>query len=829
MIGDNPSPWRKQLVSDILGSEGAGTHFGAVDLTPAGQALGVQESLQHGDPQQAALWAMPGAPGAKSLAGAAERKIASSAADVEKLLADYHAKQAHVPLDVSNFQKTGPQEGSNPGGTYADPVSGAEWYVKSPKTTDHANNEKLANELYKEAGVPVPDVRLTKDGLVASKIVEGKRLDKMGLDDYSDVKGLQEHFPVDAWLGNYDAIGTGKDNIIVDADGVAHRIDAGGALRYRAQGKPKTNWGPEVPELKSMKDPDINPDSHDVFHNSDHDLETQSAQRIAEIPGYRIRALVDQYGPPTMAAKEELTATLLKRQKKIADHYGVGGEGPTGGGEHPPGTEPEWHPPQDDDIPEWNPTEGPRPGTEEALGKDPKADAAFLMEHNMGDAKSIAQDMHNMAFKDPLHVDEVYKHLPEDIQPDVNAHLSQIIENNGDPWAEKTAIKDDPRNDPKIIADALKPLDWLKYKPPGAKSARLHNKTPEEVKQLGFNPEVELYKGGDYHDYPEEIPDPKNKSSVPGGPLPERANFLADQPYISQGYGTLGEPYIASATKALEVDWRQLDSSGAYSNWIMRKIIEEGHRQGADLVVIHGLSDVGSTNHTQYAFLSVKGLRGTRAKFDPNKLHLARPLAGLAGGGLFGYGMLDSNKEEGKMKRGGVTKKAGGGELFNPESMLIRGASYGLRREGMINSSVPGRTDKLPMNVAAGSYVLPADIPSALGQGNSAAGGQILSKMFSSGPYGLPTMHAGSGRGPGAGHLPRPPAAPKMHFAEGGEAGDDHIPIIAAGGEFIIHPDVVKDLGHGDITKGHRVLDQFVLHTRKEHIKTLKKLPGPKR
>lgn len=171
-------------------------------------------------------------------------------------------------------------------------------------------------------------------------------------------------------------------------------------------------------------------------------------------------------------------------------------------------------------------------------------------------------------------------------------------------------------------------------------------------------------------------------------------------------------------------------------------------------------------------------------------------------------------------------KKALGGPNIGMESMLMHGASYGLRHEGMIHSSIPGRTDKLPMNVKSGSYVLPADIPSALGQGNTMAGGEILKKMFSSGPYGMAAPRIHSGRGAPAMRM----SAPRMR-QDGGEAeGEDesHVPIIAAGGEYIIHPDVVRDIGHGDLKAGHKVLDKFVLKVRKDNIKTLKKLPGPK-
>jgi hypothetical protein len=111
------------------------------------------------------------------------------------------------------------------------------------------------------------------------------------------------------------------------------------------------------------------------------------------------------------------------------------------------------------------------------------------------------------------------------------------------------------------------------------------------------------------------------------------------------------------------------------------------------------------------------------------------------------------------------------------------------------------------------------------------AGGEILKKMFSSGPYGMAPMR-GSGRGTSGPRLNlRAGRPPKGMFADGGKAeeDDDHVPIIAAGGEYIIHPEVVKDIGHGDVKKGHTVLDKFVLKVRSEHIKTLKKLPGPKR
>jgi hypothetical protein len=121
---------------------------------------------------------------------------------------------------------------------------------------------------------------------------------------------------------------------------------------------------------------------------------------------------------------------------------------------------------------------------------------------------------------------------------------------------------------------------------------------------------------------------------------------------------------------------------------------------------------------------------------------------------------------------------------------------------GPIHSPVAGRTDHLPMHVASGSYVIPADIISAMGEGNTMAGFRIASKIFAR------------------------PDAPQA-FAEGGEA--DAVPIVAAGGEYVIGPQDVAWLGGGDIDRGHAELDLFVRKQRAKTVATLKSLPGPKR
>lgn len=121
---------------------------------------------------------------------------------------------------------------------------------------------------------------------------------------------------------------------------------------------------------------------------------------------------------------------------------------------------------------------------------------------------------------------------------------------------------------------------------------------------------------------------------------------------------------------------------------------------------------------------------------------------------------------------------------------------------GPIHSPVAGRTDHLPMHVPSGSYVIPADIVSSLGEGNTMAGFRAVKMMFKGAPYGA--------------------------HAAGGNVGEP-VPIVAAGGEYVLTPDEVMWAGGGDLDVGHRALDKWITDTRAELIKTLKKLPGPRK
>lgn len=141
-------------------------------------------------------------------------------------------------------------------------------------------------------------------------------------------------------------------------------------------------------------------------------------------------------------------------------------------------------------------------------------------------------------------------------------------------------------------------------------------------------------------------------------------------------------------------------------------------------------------------------------------------------------------------------------KISAPEPVTPIGGATKLHT-GAIKAPVAGRTDHLPMHVPSGSYVIPADIVSAIGEGNTAHGFDIVDYMV------------------------------KQRMASGGDidemAKGDPVAIVAAGGEYVVPPDAVTAFGGGDMNAGHKALDEWVKFERANTIKTLQKLPPPKK
>lgn len=233
-----------------------------------------------------------------------------------------HAVGAPGGFDsVEDWEQVGGQGGSNPGGVYRDP-DGVEWYCKFPKTSNIAKNEVLAAKLYEAAGVRVPEVKLiTDDGKigVASRMVAGVKKDVAAIT--SGAPGVLEGFAADAWLANWDVVGLLHDNLLLGPDGVAVRIDTGGALIFRAQGEPKGSaFGDYVSEVDTLRSPK-NPQAHSVFAHIPGSVVSEGVGRIAAIPDDTIRELCRTYGPGTAGQRASLAERLIVRKEDLADRF----------------------------------------------------------------------------------------------------------------------------------------------------------------------------------------------------------------------------------------------------------------------------------------------------------------------------------------------------------------------------------------------------------------------------------------------------------------------------------------------------------------------------
>lgn len=332
------------------------------------------------------------------------------------------------------------------------------------------------------------------------------------------------------------------------------------------------------------------------------------------------------------------------------------------------------------------------------------------------------------------------------------------------------------------------------------------------------------------------------------------AIIKADNPFRMRDLGVWHPDSIASELRSSHtIDRKLIDAAmavpsspqpwKAYYDWErskqqiinLRRLLED---QGYDSIAYrNNHEDPGSISYITW---QPSKIRSFYAKFDPSLKHLAHLAAGIGGVGLFAMGSQTRDRDKDK----DMTKRASGGStpfhlrgyqasIGAPSADAEPGVRhFSVPRTGMIHSAVPGRTDKLNMNVKGGSYILPADIVSGIGQGNSMAGSAILNSFFKMGPYGAGAAKDATPKVNFGKAMPaiKPLSIKTPKFAKGGK-NEDHgnVPIVAAGGEFSVPPEVVLRVGNGNMKEGHRALDHFVLHMRKKIIKDIKGLKPPKR
>jgi hypothetical protein len=143
----------------------------------------------------------------------------------------------------------------------------------------------------------------------------------------------------------------------------------------------------------------------------------------------------------------------------------------------------------------------------------------------------------------------------------------------------------------------------------------------------------------------------------------------------------------------------------------------------------------------------------------------------------------------------------GSGEQPTPQRLANGGKVSSTKNDskratvtGYIDSKTGGVSDKLAYNAGKDSYVLPADVVSGLGDGNSNAGAKILDDKYKD-------------------RAKTPSKAT--------------VPVKLSGGEYVIHPSAVKRAGGGNIDKGLDHFDSLVHRVRARTIHALNKKKAP--
>lgn len=231
------------------------------------------------------------------------------------------------PADVDALNVVRGLGGSTGAQLVQDPATGGLFIRKTGANEGHLKEEMAADAVYQTLGVNVPefqDYRNARGQLVKlSRYIEGKMLGD--LDPVAKAAALDEirkGFAVDALMGNWDVIGMGEDNILVEPDGTVWRIDNGGALRYRAQGalKDLKAWNAGVVDLWGMRDPATNPKAAQVFgHLTPREIATQVTQLKARFDAadLSVERLADVVG--TLSARMDNMERFARQVTTMKD------------------------------------------------------------------------------------------------------------------------------------------------------------------------------------------------------------------------------------------------------------------------------------------------------------------------------------------------------------------------------------------------------------------------------------------------------------------------------------------------------------------------------
>ena len=336
--GRKGAPPERPLMTTVPLSE-----FGKKTAQPASSESESASNEDHGEPEipersarsaqaapEEAPWHDPGIPEIPERA-AKEPMAAAEDAPLELPELDEPSAAAEPePLTASQLmeKKPGEAKGSNRGGFYTG-SDGVDRYVKFYDDPSQAYCEHLSNQLYRDLGLGAPE-SLTFDNAgkqaYASNILAGlKTVKEAGLTQATS-KGVMQGFAADVLTGNWDAVGTGLDNVGT-VDGKVVRVDNGGTLLFRAKaGRKPEELLNKITEWEKLLSPGANPYYAQVANKAGiakaEDLGKELVEQIGKIDKLRKasggwKAYVEQHAPDMDAGDKARVVKMLEERTKL--------------------------------------------------------------------------------------------------------------------------------------------------------------------------------------------------------------------------------------------------------------------------------------------------------------------------------------------------------------------------------------------------------------------------------------------------------------------------------------------------------------------------------
>lgn len=235
-------------------------------------------------------------------------KLTEKAKFEKTLRTNYTPKPVKITANGSDSEWcmfNGSQFGSQDAFWAKNNTTGDLFYVKFAQDAEkegHIESEILASRLYNLAGIETPEIiPVTINGQfkgLASKFTEGV--------ESGNEKLLRPGFAADAWLANWDSLLPG--NTFINADKIV-KVDNGGALRYRAMGGLKSDFGDTVDEIITLVD-GRNWTSKAIYSKMSHAELVSSFESVCSISDKAIRQTVSD---------KNLAQTLINRRNYMRE------------------------------------------------------------------------------------------------------------------------------------------------------------------------------------------------------------------------------------------------------------------------------------------------------------------------------------------------------------------------------------------------------------------------------------------------------------------------------------------------------------------------------